>query len=263
MMPDSTKAADLRRDPRFALHAAPVDLELVDGDAKINGRAIEVTDPADIERFVAGLDEAPPPSGVGLFRTELTDAVAHPRRGRLARDRLVARGRRTEAATASVTHVTRLPRRSRRSGDEVRSVRIVTSFPLGLLPSAGVGTREAMAEPAVGTGVRRWWHSRFGASFARELFLITALLLFYKYGRSLVSGESTKAVDHAANVIGDGARPAHLHRGTAPTGGHRHGRHRRVAPQLVLPPRPHRGDRRRRSSGSTCAIRRPTCGSGG
>jgi hypothetical protein len=74
MMPDSRKAADLRRDPRFALHAAPLDLDLVDGDAKINGRAIEVTDPADVERFVAGLDQAPPPSGVGLFRTELTDA---------------------------------------------------------------------------------------------------------------------------------------------------------------------------------------------
>ena len=54
-----------------------------------------------------------------------------------------------------------------------------------------------MAEPAVGTGVRRWWHSRFGASFARELLFVTALLAFYKYGRTLVSGESTKAVDHA------------------------------------------------------------------
>jgi hypothetical protein len=74
MMPDSRKTEDLRRDPRFALHAAPLDLDLVDGDAKINGRAIEVTDPGDVERFVAGLEQAPPPSGVGLFRTELTDA---------------------------------------------------------------------------------------------------------------------------------------------------------------------------------------------
>ena len=74
MMPDSRKAADLRRDPRFALHAAPVDLDLVDGDAKLNGRAIEVTDPSDVARFVAGLDQAPPPSGVGLFRADLTDA---------------------------------------------------------------------------------------------------------------------------------------------------------------------------------------------
>jgi hypothetical protein len=74
MMPDSRKAADLRRDPRFALHAAPLELDLVDGDARLNGRALEVTDPADVERFVAGLDQSPPPSGVGLFRAELTDA---------------------------------------------------------------------------------------------------------------------------------------------------------------------------------------------
>ncbi|MEX1007997.1 MAG: pyridoxamine 5'-phosphate oxidase family protein [Acidimicrobiia bacterium] len=74
MMPDSRKAADLRRDPRFALHAAPIDLDLVDGDAKLDGRAIEVTDPAELERFVAGHDQAPPPSGVGLFRAELTGA---------------------------------------------------------------------------------------------------------------------------------------------------------------------------------------------
>jgi hypothetical protein len=74
MMPDSRKAADLRRDPRFALHAAPVDLDLVDGAALLNGRAIEVTDPSELARFVVGLEQAPPPSGVGLFRAELTDA---------------------------------------------------------------------------------------------------------------------------------------------------------------------------------------------
>jgi hypothetical protein len=58
-----------------------------------------------------------------------------------------------------------------------------------------------MADPAVRIGVRRWWHSRFGASFARELVLVTALLIFYKYGRTLVSGESAKAVHHARAVI--------------------------------------------------------------
>jgi Pyridoxamine 5'-phosphate oxidase len=74
MMPDSRKSADLRRDPRFALHSAPVDLDLVEGDAKLGGRAIEVTAPAELERFVAGLEQSPPPSGVGLFRADVTDA---------------------------------------------------------------------------------------------------------------------------------------------------------------------------------------------
>ena len=39
MMPDSRKALDLQRDPRFALHSAPLDADLKDGDAKISGRA--------------------------------------------------------------------------------------------------------------------------------------------------------------------------------------------------------------------------------
>ena len=41
MMPDSRKADDLRRDPRFSVHSAP-DVSMVDGDAKVGGRALEV-----------------------------------------------------------------------------------------------------------------------------------------------------------------------------------------------------------------------------
>ena len=61
MMPDSRKADDLRRDPRFALHSAP-DVELVDGDAKLGGRAVEVTDPATIAAWAGSREEAPPGS---------------------------------------------------------------------------------------------------------------------------------------------------------------------------------------------------------
>ncbi len=59
-----------------------------------------------------------------------------------------------------------------------------------------------MAEPAVSTGVRRWWYSRFGAAFVRELILVVVLLAFYKYGRTLVRGESATAVKHARDLIG-------------------------------------------------------------
>ena len=59
MMPDSRKADDLRRDPRFALHSSP-QTELVEGDAKINGHAIAVTDLPTIERFVGELPQEPP-----------------------------------------------------------------------------------------------------------------------------------------------------------------------------------------------------------
>jgi hypothetical protein len=51
MMAGSRKAADLQRDPRMALHSAPVDLDLVHGDAKVSGRALEVVDP---DRRLAG-----------------------------------------------------------------------------------------------------------------------------------------------------------------------------------------------------------------
>jgi hypothetical protein len=72
MMPDARKAADLRRDPRFSLHSSP-DTGMIDGDAKVNGRAVEITDPVTIARFVGALPDEPPPSGVALFRTDLSD----------------------------------------------------------------------------------------------------------------------------------------------------------------------------------------------
>src|SRR5688572_7855936 len=50
-MPDSRKATDLRRDPRFALHAATADKDVANGDAKIAGRATLVDDPAREEAF--------------------------------------------------------------------------------------------------------------------------------------------------------------------------------------------------------------------
>jgi hypothetical protein len=73
MMPDSRKADDLRRDPRFALHSAP-DVELVEGDAKVGGRAVAVTDEPTIARFVERLPMDLPESGMALFRAELADA---------------------------------------------------------------------------------------------------------------------------------------------------------------------------------------------
>ncbi|MGE0227296.1 MAG: pyridoxamine 5'-phosphate oxidase family protein [Dehalococcoidia bacterium] len=45
MMPNSLKAADLLRDARMALHSATVDVELLQGDAKLSGRAVEATGP--------------------------------------------------------------------------------------------------------------------------------------------------------------------------------------------------------------------------
>lgn len=57
MMPASLKARDLRRDPRTELHSTSVDTSKDDpmtwpGDARISGRAVEITDPAERRRFI-------------------------------------------------------------------------------------------------------------------------------------------------------------------------------------------------------------------
>src|SRR3954451_4548345 len=47
----------------------------------------------------------------------------------------------------------------------------------------------------------RWWHSRFGSSFLRELALVVALLLLYKYGRFFTKGHVDTALRNARDVI--------------------------------------------------------------
>ncbi|MFE3454020.1 pyridoxamine 5'-phosphate oxidase family protein [Nonomuraea sp. NPDC059194] len=73
-MPGAMKALDLRRDPRLALHAAPTTPDEDDpsqwaGDAKLSGRAVEVTDPEVVARFEM------PGEGPHLFRIDVTEVV--------------------------------------------------------------------------------------------------------------------------------------------------------------------------------------------
>jgi hypothetical protein len=79
MMPGSVKALDVLRDPRFALHSATVDPEMAGGDAKLRGRAVEVTDPATVAAFVAHRfgDEhgQQPQEPFHLFRADVTEIV--------------------------------------------------------------------------------------------------------------------------------------------------------------------------------------------
>ncbi|GGV76100.1 pyridoxamine 5'-phosphate oxidase [Streptomyces gelaticus] len=72
MMP-SRKAQDLLRDPRFAVHANPgPDAEMADGDVRISGRAVEVTEPALLARY---LEVVKPPEPFHLFRLEPTEVA--------------------------------------------------------------------------------------------------------------------------------------------------------------------------------------------
>jgi hypothetical protein len=55
MMPDSTKARDLKRDGRVALHTATADKMVTDGDVKLWGVATEITDRATLETLAADI----------------------------------------------------------------------------------------------------------------------------------------------------------------------------------------------------------------
>ncbi|MEV6760766.1 pyridoxamine 5'-phosphate oxidase family protein [Streptomyces sp. NPDC051105] len=73
MMPDSVKALDLLRDPRFALQANPgTGTDMGGGDVRIAGRAYEVVDAAVKGAYT---QEVEPPEPFHLFRTELTEVV--------------------------------------------------------------------------------------------------------------------------------------------------------------------------------------------
>jgi len=71
-MPKSIKARDMRRAPRFALHSAPLDPEMIDGDAKLSGTVTEVTDLRAMTDFMIAIGH-----GEGLEPgTEMDPAVA-------------------------------------------------------------------------------------------------------------------------------------------------------------------------------------------
>jgi len=68
----AVKARDLQRDGRFALHANPGDSSMEGGDAKLSGRAVEVTDPDELRAFTQAEE---PPEPYHLFRLLLDQAV--------------------------------------------------------------------------------------------------------------------------------------------------------------------------------------------
>lgn len=72
-MPNARKAQDLQRDPRVAFHSATADPEMEGGDAKIGGRAHEVTDPKVIATFMGDLDENP--GEFHLFRVDVSEVA--------------------------------------------------------------------------------------------------------------------------------------------------------------------------------------------
>lgn len=66
----SLKAQDLLRDGRVAIHSAPLDPAMVEGDVKLSARAIPVADAAALARTF----EVRPPSAV-FFRLDIHEVV--------------------------------------------------------------------------------------------------------------------------------------------------------------------------------------------
>ena len=77
MMDGSRKGADLRREPRFALHSATVDKQVTAGDAKVVGTVRLVDEPEAKAAFVEAFTRAsgaPPPDGpFDLFLADVTE----------------------------------------------------------------------------------------------------------------------------------------------------------------------------------------------
>lgn len=67
--------ADLRRDPRVAIHSGSDEPDAWVGDARISGIAHEHNDPASLAAYRAGVGGEPPEGPFELFRVDLTEAV--------------------------------------------------------------------------------------------------------------------------------------------------------------------------------------------
>jgi hypothetical protein len=74
-MTASVKFADLRRDPRMALHSGSDDPDTFSADAKVSGRAVEITDPAELARFTGETEVPEGPPSFELFRIDLEQVV--------------------------------------------------------------------------------------------------------------------------------------------------------------------------------------------
>ena len=75
MMPDSRKAADLCRDPRFSLHSSLDDEHVPAGDARVDGRAMPASE-GELAAFVAGHRmDIEDPAAMALFTARLERVV--------------------------------------------------------------------------------------------------------------------------------------------------------------------------------------------
>ena len=74
-MPRSAKFSDLRADPRFALHSGSDEPDAWSGDAKVSGRATELTEAAERHGYATAAGVPPESVDYELFRVDLDQVV--------------------------------------------------------------------------------------------------------------------------------------------------------------------------------------------
>ena len=74
-MTQSVKFVDLRRDPRLALHSGSDEPDSFSADAKISGRAVEVTDPQALATFAGDAAVPEEIQSFELFRIDIEQVV--------------------------------------------------------------------------------------------------------------------------------------------------------------------------------------------
>ena len=75
-MPGGRKSLDVRRDPRICLHNATTDKDVLAGDAKIFGRAVEITDEPTRAAYTSAFETSTTqavPTPFDLFRVDVTE----------------------------------------------------------------------------------------------------------------------------------------------------------------------------------------------
>jgi Pyridoxamine 5'-phosphate oxidase len=74
-MPGSVKFTDLQRDPRFALHSGSDEPDKFSADAKLSGRAVEVTGEGERAAYAEAAGVPQEHMGFDLFRVDLDQVV--------------------------------------------------------------------------------------------------------------------------------------------------------------------------------------------
>ena len=74
-MSRARKVCERLRDPLCALHAQTIDVEMKDGDAKVSGRALAVTDLAVKASFLGSHDNPEAVADAAVFQFDVTEAT--------------------------------------------------------------------------------------------------------------------------------------------------------------------------------------------